>query len=71
MFTGYLNLKGGYTTFVKEKKKKKISSYLFILMIIGKNWESSLAPELGTTNNYRFACYSGNIKFSGISFTNL
>lgn len=40
-------------------------------MIVGKNWESAFAPELGATNNDWFACYSGNIKFPGVSFTNL
>lgn len=52
-------------------KTKRKASYLFLSMIVGENWEPPLAPELGTTNNYWFACYSGNIKFSGISFTDL
>ena len=62
-----LNLKRSYTSY----KIKRKASYLLLLVIVGKNWESSLAPELGTTNNYWFACYPGNIKLSGISFTNL
>lgn len=40
-------------------------------MIIRQHWESSFASELGATNNYGFACSSGNIKLSGIGLTNL
>lgn len=40
-------------------------------MIIGQHWESSFASELRATNDYGFACSSGNIKFSRIGFTDL